>query len=45
MGQITVFFGQERRHRWTDEERLEILKEAFAPVACVLDMNQRLFNA
>lgn len=35
MGQITVFSGPERRRRWSDEERLEILAEAFAPGACV----------
>jgi acetyl-CoA C-acetyltransferase len=32
MGQITVFSGPERRRRWNDEERQEILNEAFAPV-------------
>ncbi|SEJ52373.1 hypothetical protein SAMN05518849_1081, partial [Sphingobium sp. AP50] len=30
MGQITVFSGPERRRRWNDEERQEILSEAFA---------------
>lgn len=33
MGQITVFSGPERRRRWTDELRLQILTEAFAPGA------------
>lgn len=33
MGQITVFSGLERRRRWSDEQRLEILTEAFAPGA------------
>ena len=34
MGQITVFSGPERRRRWSDEQRLQILTEAFAPGAC-----------
>lgn len=41
MGQITVFSGPERRRRWSDEERLEILKEAFAPGACVAEVARR----
>ncbi len=41
MGQITVFSGPERRRRWSDEERLEILAEAFAPGACVARVAQR----
>lgn len=35
MGQITVFSGPERRRRWTEAERLQILTEAFRPGACV----------
>lgn len=35
MGQITVFSGPERRRRWSENERLEILTEAFSPGACV----------
>ncbi|OBX17510.1 transposase [Erythrobacter sp. QSSC1-22B] len=35
MGQVTVFSGPERRRRWSDEERREILTEAFSPGACV----------
>ena len=35
MGQITVMAGPERRRRWSDEERLAILSEAFSPGACV----------
>ena len=35
MGQVTVFSGPERRRRWSEEERLQILSEAFAPGACV----------
>ena len=31
MGQVTVFSGPERRRRWSDEERLQIMSEAFAP--------------
>jgi transposase len=41
MGQITVFSGPERRRRWSDEERLEILGEAFAPGACVAEVCRR----
>lgn len=41
MGQITVMTGRERRRRWSDEERLEILAEAFAPGACVADVSRR----
>lgn len=41
MGQITVFSGAERRRRWSDEERLEILNEAFAPGACVAEVARR----
>jgi transposase len=41
MGQITVFSGPERRRRWSDEERLEILTEAFAPGACVAEVARR----
>lgn len=41
MGQITVFSGPERRRRWSDEERLEILNEAFAPGACVAEVARR----
>jgi len=32
MGQVAVFSGPDRRRRWSDEERLSILAEAFAPV-------------
>jgi transposase len=41
MGQITVFSGPERRRRWSDEERLRILTEAFSPGACVADVARR----
>ena len=41
MGQITVFSGPERRRRWSDEERLQILTEAFSPGACVADVARR----
>jgi transposase len=30
---ITVFSGPECRRRWSDEQRLQILTEAFAPGA------------
>ena len=38
MGQVTVFSGPERRRRWSEEERLQILAEAFAPGARVADI-------
>jgi transposase len=41
MGQVTVFSGPERRRRWSDDERLRILSEAFAPGACVARVAQR----
>jgi transposase len=41
MGQITVFSGPERRRRWSAEERLEILTEAFSPGACVAEVCRR----
>ncbi len=41
MGQMTVFSGLERRRRWSDEQRLQILTEAFAPGACPTDMARR----
>ncbi|OYX63367.1 MAG: transposase [Sphingomonadales bacterium 32-64-17] len=41
MGQITVFSGPERRRRWSQEERLKILTEAFSPGAYVADVARR----
>jgi len=41
MGQITVFSGPERRRRWSDEDRLQILTDAFAPGACVAEVARR----
>jgi transposase len=41
MGQITVFSGPVRRRRWSDEERLQILTEAFSPGACVAEVCRR----
>jgi len=41
MGQVTVIAGHERRRRWTDEERISILTEAFAPGTCVADVARR----
>lgn len=34
MGQVTVFSGPERRRQWSEEKRLQILTNAFAPGAC-----------
>ena len=41
MGQITVFSGPERRRRWNDEQRLQILAEAFAPGASPTEVARR----
>ena len=41
MGQVTVFSGPERLRRWSDEERLQIVAEAFAPGARVADVCRR----
>lgn len=41
MGQITVFSGPVRRRRWSEEERLQILHEAFLPGACVAEVCRR----
>lgn len=41
MGQMTVFGGPERRRRWSEEERLQILAEAFAPGAFVAQVARR----
>lgn len=41
MGQATVFGGPERRRRWSNEERLQILAEAFSPAACVAEVCRR----
>ena len=41
MGQITVFSGPERRRRWSDEQRLQLLTEAFASGACASDVARR----
>jgi transposase len=41
VGQITVFSGPERRRRWNDEQRLQILTEAFAPGACPTKVARR----
>jgi len=41
MGQITVLSGPERRRRWSDEQRLQILTEAFAPGASPTEVARR----
>ncbi len=41
MGQVTVSSGPERRRRWSDEERLQIVAEAFAPGAKLADVCRR----
>ena len=41
MGQITVMSGPERRRRWSHDERLQILRDAFSPGACVAEVARR----
>lgn len=41
MGQIAVISGPERRRRWSDEERVRVLAEAFLPGACVAEVARR----
>jgi transposase len=41
VGQVTVFGGPARRRRWSDDERLQILDEAFAPGAFVAQVARR----
>lgn len=41
MGQVAVYSSIERRRRWSDEERLRILEEAFSPGACVSQVARR----
>ncbi len=41
MGQVTVFSGPERRRRWSEETRLQILADAFAPTASVVEACRR----
>lgn len=41
MTQVTVLTGVRRRRDWTDQDRLEILGEAFSPGARVADVARR----
>jgi transposase len=41
MSRMTVLTGPERRRRWSDDERLKILTEAFSPGACVSEVARR----
>ena len=41
MSQVTLFSGPERRRRWSEDERLQILNEAFAPGSCVAEVSRR----
>jgi transposase len=41
MTQVTVLTGAARRRDWSDEERLEILREAFSPGAKVQHVARR----
>lgn len=42
MVQVTVLSDARRRREWSDEERVEILREAFAPGAIVA--NHRIWT-
>lgn len=41
MAQVTVLSGARRHRDWSDEEREEILREAFSPGACVSQVARR----
>ena len=41
MGQVAVYSEVERRRRWSDDERLQILGEAFSPGAVVTQVARR----
>lgn len=41
MGQVAVYSEVERRRRWNDDERLQILGEAFSPGAVVTQVARR----
>jgi transposase len=41
VGRITIFGGPERCRRWSDEERVQILAEAFAPGTFVAQVARR----
>lgn len=41
MGQVSIYSGVERRRRWSDAERFQILKEAFSPGANVMEVARR----
>ena len=41
MGQMTIMAGPERRRRWSKDERLRILSEAFVPGANVAAVARR----
>ena len=41
MRQVTVFSGPERRRRWSEEDRRQILAEAFSPGARVAEVCRR----
>jgi transposase len=41
MSQMTLLTGPERRRRWSEDERRQILTAAFAPGAIVADISRR----
>lgn len=41
MGQVTVFSGPERRRRWSEDERSQILTDAFSSGARVAEVARR----
>lgn len=40
MGQVTIFSGVERRRRWSDDAKRELVMRAFAPGAVVAHVAQ-----
>lgn len=41
MGQVTVFAGAERRRRWSEAEKIDLVSRAFAPDAIVTQVALR----
>jgi len=44
MGQVAVYSEVERRRRWSDDERLQMLGEAFSPGAVVTGLRGSFFS-
>ena len=41
MGQVTVFSGAQRRRRWSEAEKIDLVARAFAPDAIVSEVARR----